>query len=147
MALKINLKPHEKLLLGSAVITNGNTKCSLYVENNVTVLREKDILQENDATSPCKRIYFVVQMMYIDKENLARYHDLYWGFARDVVQAAPSVRPYVDKISDFIIGNEYYQALKFSKKLINYEQEVLLRDERNPDERIPKSSNGHFDGA
>jgi len=136
MALKINLKPHEKLLLGSAVITNGNAKCSLHVENNVTILREKDILKEKDATSPCKRIYFVVQMMYVDQENLVEYHKLYWKLVRDVIGAAPSVLPYIDKISDCIVVGQYYQALKFSKKLIHYEQEVLLRNERNTDERI-----------
>jgi flagellar protein FlbT len=145
MALKINLKPHEKLLLGSAVITNGNAKCSLYVENNVTILREKDILKEKDATSPCKRIYFVVQMMYVDQENLVEYHKLYWKLVRDVVGAAPSVLPYIDKISDSIVVGQYYQALKFSRKLINYEQEVLLRNERDTDEHVQKSSDGHPD--
>ncbi len=45
MALKISLKPHEKMILGGAVITNGNSMgCHLVIENKVPILREKDIL-------------------------------------------------------------------------------------------------------
>jgi len=140
MALKIILKPNEKMLLGSAIVKNGNTKCSLFVENNVPILREKDILKEEDAKSPCKRIYFVIQLMYVDNDNLVEYHKKYWILVRDVVRAAPSVLPYIDLISDYIIGNQYYQALKLAKDLIHYEQEVLLNNAGNTDERLQTKS-------
>ncbi len=143
MALKIILKPHEKMLLGAAVVKNGGTKCSLFVENNVPILREKDILKEEDATSPCKRIYFVIQLMYVDSENLVEYHKLYWNLVSDLVKAAPSVLPYIDRISDYIVGNQYYQALKLAKELIHYEQEVLLNNAGNTDERLQKKSDGY----
>ena len=41
MALKIALKPHEKMILAGAVVTNGNTPASLIIENEVTLLRGK----------------------------------------------------------------------------------------------------------
>ena len=64
MALKITLKPNEKMIVGGAVVTNGNAKNSdLIIENNVPVLRQKDILSEQDAASHCSRIYFVIQLM------------------------------------------------------------------------------------
>jgi flagellar protein FlbT len=70
MPLKITLKPGERLVVGGAVITNGsNQKCDLIVNNNAPVLREKDILTEKEATTPCSRIYFTIQLMYIDHEN------------------------------------------------------------------------------
>ena len=71
MALRISLKPHEKMILGGAVITNGNSfRCNLIIENKVPILREKDILSESEATSLCRQLYFVIQLMYIDEENL-----------------------------------------------------------------------------
>jgi flagellar protein FlbT len=127
MALKITLKPHERLIVGGAVVTNGNTKSDLLIENNVPILREKDILSEKDADSPCKRIYFVIQLMYVDEKNLAEHHALYWKLVRDVIKAAPSMTPFVDQISEYILHNNYYQALKKAKKLIEYEQEVISR--------------------
>jgi flagellar protein FlbT len=40
MALKITLKPNEKMIVSGAVVTNGNTKnTDLIIENNVPVLR------------------------------------------------------------------------------------------------------------
>jgi flagellar biosynthesis repressor protein FlbT len=56
MALKIILKPHEPLIIGGAVITNGSTGTHLVVENNVPILRQKDIMSLQDADSPCRRI-------------------------------------------------------------------------------------------
>jgi len=63
MALKITLKPQEKLIVGGAVIINGKTKSDLIIENNVPILREKDIMAIKDADTPCKKIYFTIQLM------------------------------------------------------------------------------------
>ena len=128
MALRISLKPQEKMILGGAVIMNGNnTGCKLIIENTVPILREKDILNENDANSPCRRIYFVIQLMYIDEENLVNHQKKYWKLIKDLVKAAPSTIGVIDQISEEIVNARYYQALKLAQKLIDYEQEVISR--------------------
>ena len=125
MALKISLKPGERLILGGAVLTNGKTKADLIVENKVAILREKDILKEENADSPCRKIYFVVQLMYVGQGDIVEYHNLYWQLVRDVIKAAPSTIEIIDKMSDKILHTNYYQALKLAKRLIDYEQEVI----------------------
>ena len=126
MALKITLKPSEKIVIGGAVITNGSgSKCELIIENNAPVLREKDILSEKDADSPCSRIYFVIQLMYLDQENLDIHTDAYWKLVKQVLKAAPSMTGRIDQISEHIFNGKYYQALKLAGKLIEYEQEVI----------------------
>jgi flagellar biosynthesis repressor protein FlbT len=125
MALKISLKPHEKLIIGGAVIANGGAKSDFIVENNVPILREKDIMSLKDADSVCKKIYFVIQLMYVDEKNIAEHHKAYWELVKDVVQAAPSQKLLVHEISENIIQNKHYQALKLARKLIEYEQEVI----------------------
>jgi flagellar protein FlbT len=125
MALKINLKPHERLIIGGAVVQNGGSRCDLLVENNVPILRDKDILREQDADTPCKRIYFTVQLMYVDEKNLVVHHNSYWKLVREVVTAAPSTLGMIDQISENILSSRYYQALKLTQKLIEYEQEVM----------------------
>ena len=126
MALKLTLKPNEKTIIGGAVLSNGNLKnCNLIVENNVPVLRQKDILTEEDADTPCSRIYFVIQLMYIDEENLTAHHQTYWKLVRELLDAAPSRTVYVDQINEHILTGKYYQALKLASELINFEQEVL----------------------
>jgi flagellar protein FlbT len=127
MPLKITLKPHERMIAGGAVITNGNTKCNLLVENKVSILRQKDIMSEKDADSPCRKIYFTIQIMYIDEENLIEHHNSYWKLVQDIVKAAPSMLALIDQISEHILNNKYYQGLKLARKLIDYEQEVIDR--------------------
>ena len=125
MALKIILKPHEKFILGGAVIANGDAKSSLIVESDVPILRSKDILTLALADTPCKRIYFAIQLMYVDGKNLAEHHKTYWELVKDVAEAAPSIKPMLTEISQNILNDRYYQALKLTKKLIEYEREVV----------------------
>ena len=126
MALKITLKPDEKMIVGGAVISNGNTRnMDLIIENTVPVLRQKDILSEKESTSPCSRIYFIIQLMYIDEENLATYHHTYWKLVRELLDVNPKLTGHIDQMSEQILGGNYYRALKLAGELINYEQEVL----------------------
>ena len=127
MPLKITLKPHERMIVGGAVITNGNAKCDLLIENKVSILRQKDIMSEKDADSPCRKIYFTIQLMYIDEESLIEHQNTYWKLVQDIVKAAPSMLALIDQISEHILNNKYYQALKLARKLIDYEQEVIDR--------------------
>jgi flagellar protein FlbT len=128
MALKIALKPHEKMILSGAVIINGsNARCQLIVENEVPILREKDILSETDADTPCRNLYFIIQLMYIDKENQAIHQKNYWVLVNNILKAAPSTVGLIDQINEEIVSGRFYQALKLSQKLIDYEQEVISR--------------------
>lgn len=125
MPLHIELKPGEKIFLGGAVIENGEVRSHLTVLNDVPVLREKDIIAETDADSPCKRAYLAVQLMYMDPANLAKYHQFYWGLVRDILAAAPSTAALLDEISAHILAGGYYQALKVARQLIQYEKELM----------------------
>ena len=64
MGLKLSLKPGEKFVVNGAVLVNADRRSSLVIENTASVLRERDIMQPEDANTPAKRIYFVV-MMYL----------------------------------------------------------------------------------
>lgn len=124
MALKIKLKPHERLIIGGAVVANGDTKCDLVIENEVPVLRDKDILREKEVNTPCKRVYFMIQLMYVDCKDLVEKHNIYWSLVKDLVEAAPSTADTLAEISSMIIEGKYYPALKLARKLIEYEEGV-----------------------
>jgi len=65
--------------------------------------------------------------MYIDNDNLATYHKQYWKFVKELVGVLPSALGLIDQISENIVSNHYYKALKLAKQLIEYEQEVINR--------------------
>mgnify|MGYP006173422029 CR=1 FL=1 len=74
--------------------------------------------------TPAKRIYLAVQLMYTSREA-QRHHELYFSLIRDIVQAAPSTWALVEAINNHILTGEMYKALKDTKKLIAYEEELL----------------------
>lgn len=125
MSLKLRLKPDEKVIIGRAVIRNGSKASEFIVENNVPILRQKDIMTEAEADTPSRRVYFVIQLMYIDSERLVEHHARYWDYVNDILSAAPSTKTHIEKISDRILAGEYYQALKITRKLIDYEKELI----------------------
>jgi flagellar protein FlbT len=127
MALKITLKPNEKMILGKAVITNGSAKCEFMVENNVPILRQNNILSPDKADTPARRIYLSIQLMYVDEQKITDHQKLYWQFVRDFVAAAPSSLNLIAQINELILKDNYYQALKLTQKLIDFEQEVSER--------------------
>ena len=125
MPLTLLLKPHERLFINGAVIVNGEAKSSLSVLNDVPVLREKDILTEKTADTPCKQIYLTVQLMYMDDKELPTYHKIFGELVRDVIQAAPSTTATIQQISELVLAEEYYPALKVAKRLIDIEREIM----------------------
>lgn len=125
MSLKLILKPHERLIIGGAVLRNSGKTAELHIENTVPILRGKDILSQESADTPCKRVYLAIQLMYIDERNLKEYHTLYWELVRDVASAAPSTVRIIDQMSELVVAGNYYQALKKTRELLRYEEELL----------------------
>ena len=72
MPLKLSLKPGERFVLNGAVVQNGDRRGVLVLQNKASVLREKDIMQEDEATTPARRVYFPV-MMYLDENEASQY--------------------------------------------------------------------------
>ena len=124
MALVIDLKPSERIIIGEALITNDDTRTRLQIEGDAPILREKDILKPEDADSPGKRIYLMIQMMYL-AHNPQELHDDYFQAIKQFQAAAPSSSFIFMTINDAIIDGKYYKALKAAKELINFEKELL----------------------
>jgi len=124
MSLKVELKPGERLIIGNCVVTNSDQRTRLFIDGAAPILREKDILTEETATSPAKRIYFVVQLMYLG-DGVAKLSSEYFKLINELVTAAPSATGMVDQINNEILTGSLYKALKAAKRLIQYEQELI----------------------
>jgi flagellar biosynthesis repressor protein FlbT len=124
MALKVELKPHERIIIGDCVITNSDQRTRLLIDGTVPILREKAIMTPDRADTPAKRVYLAVQLMYTSKDPRL-HHEVYFALVRDILKAAPSVWPYIESINNLILTGEVYKALKHANKLIVYEQEIL----------------------
>lgn len=124
MALKVELKPGEKIILGEAVLTNGDSRTKLLIDGDVPILREKDIISSNKANSPAKRIYLVVQFMYLSND-ITKHKDNYFSLVKDFLDAAPSALTRIEGINNQILTGNLYKALKGARSLIDYEEELI----------------------
>lgn len=127
MPLKLSLKPGEKFVLNGAVLTNGDKRTSLVIQNKACILREKDIMQPEDASTPARRIYLPIMMMYLDEDNGDQYYEEFalrmtefMGAVRNKVVLASCI-----EISRDVMGRSYYKALMLCKKLFEFERKRL----------------------
>jgi flagellar protein FlbT len=125
MALKVELKPHERIIIGSCVITNTEQRARLLIDGeNIPILREKDILTPETANTPAKLIYLAVQLMYIAPDPQVN-HGTYFNLLREIVTVMPNAWPIIEEINNHILSGDLYLALKEARKLIAYEAKLL----------------------
>lgn len=127
MPLKLSLKPGEKFVLNGAVVQNGDRRGVLVLQNKCSVLREKDIMQAEEVTSPARRVYFPVMMMYLDEAEAGQHFAEFSQRLNDftgVVRNADILAECVN-VSKHVLGRNYYKALMSCRKLIDYENERL----------------------
>src|SRR5580698_9040296 len=125
MALKVELKPHERIIIGSCVITNTDQRARLLIDGDmIPILREKDILTPETADTPAKLVYLAVQLMYISPDPEVN-HGTCFNLLRDLLTTAPSMWSIIEGINTNILSGDLYQALKEARKLVAYEKKLL----------------------
>jgi flagellin len=125
MALRIRLKPRERILVGGAVLTNGPHAAEFMVDNEVPVLRGRDVLAPRDAGTPCRRIVLALQLVYVDPDEAGRHAGTYRQLADEALAAAPSLGPTIRAIDRALTEGRIYDALKQARRLVEREQELM----------------------
>lgn len=127
MPLKLSLRPNERFVVNGAVLQNGDRRCVLVLQNHASILREKDIMQPEQAASPARRIYFPLMLLYLGEGEAGVLHQeavvRIGEFAEAVRQPEPS-QDCADLLIDLETG-QFYRALTRCRKLIAYEESVL----------------------
>ena len=127
MPLKLSLKPGEKLVINGAVVENGERRATLVLQNKASVLREKDIMQQQEADTPAKRIYFPVMMMYLDQGAGGEAYNEFVLRMTEFMGAIenPEVLAECVALSRDVMAGEYYKGLLRCRKLMAYEEKLL----------------------
>jgi len=122
MALVIDLKPHEKILVGSTVITNDKQRTRLRIDGDAPILREKDTMAEDDANTPSKKLYYTIQSMYVMPSDraLEKISD-YFERLTAIKQLAPHISDFLNDVSIEVLQGTYYKALKLVQDLMTFE--------------------------
>jgi len=127
MPLKLSLKPGEKFVLNGAVVQNGDRRGVLMLQNKASVLREKDIMQAEQANTPARRVYVPVMMMYLSELEAPQLQPEFTTRLNEFISVIrnPAILADCLTISRYVVSKDYYKALMLCRKLIDYEDERL----------------------
>jgi flagellar protein FlbT len=127
MPLKLSLKPGEKFVVNGAVVTNGDRRTSLIIQNKASILREKDVMKPEEVTTPTRRVYFPIMMMYLDPEEGGAYYDEFVLRMTELMGAikTPEALAECVAISKEVMSGQYYKALLKCRRLFAFEEERL----------------------
>jgi flagellar protein FlbT len=135
MSLILKLAPGERLFINGAVVTNGDRRAYLMVETKAQIVREKDVLLAEDASTPVRRAYFAAQNVLLNAqpvmggteaftEHLARLRSVF---------LKPEHLGLLDEAEAQMRDGNTYRALASLRELVMYEAALLDLD---PPERF-----------
>lgn len=139
MPLRIELGPHERIIIGDAAIRNGPRRATFIIETKTKILRERDVIFESEADTPCKRLYLALEEVYLANDPTDA-EVRFMAQANDIMAAVPSTGPYIARIYALISDGSYFKALKEAKTLLAYEAELLALE-------LPVPADGAADGG
>jgi flagellar protein FlbT len=126
--MRIFLKSGEKIFVNGAVLRL-DRKASIEFLNDVTFLLEGHVIQAEEAKTPLRQLYFVVQTMLIDPANAAVTFELYRHVSERLQQTLTD-RQLLDGIraADASVKAERnFDALKTLRGLFDLEAKLLAR--------------------
>lgn len=125
MPLRIKLPAKERIIVNGAVIENAGDATTIVLHNRADVLRRKEVMGEDEATSPARRVYYALQCAYMFDEERPRYAEHARQFLHQYLDAAPSALAIGEKIEQLIDADKLYNALRATQDLMDHEAERL----------------------
>jgi flagellar biosynthesis repressor protein FlbT len=130
--MNISLRADEKLYINGAVL-RVDRKVTIELLNDVTFLLEAHVMQANDANTPLRQIYFVVQIMLMDPSAAPAALEL----SRKLIDAA--LRTFENRqilaglkaIDGMVVCSRYFDAMKALRALFPIEQAAMAGDRKS----------------
>jgi flagellar protein FlbT len=123
MPLHLKLRRGEKLLVNGAVLEIGQRHGELVIHNHINCLRGSDLLQQEDATTPTRRVYFQVQMMIVDPEGREHYARRFEELMDQLENALLNgeILERLTKVRVEVAEGRYYRGLALLRAVLKYE--------------------------
>lgn len=121
MPLKVVLRPDEKIIINGAVVGAGDRPGVLYLYNTVNFLRGREILKEELIDCVEKKLYFVIQLVYIFPEDAKLNLERFETILAEAREARSDAGKQLDEIAKLVGEGNYYRALKVCRKFIKPE--------------------------
>lgn len=126
--LVLKLSPKERLLINGAVIENGDRRSRLSVVTpNAHILRLRDAIHPDDATTPVKRACYAIQLVLSGDSDL---EDTKCSMLKRIEELSQvfidaDSRMHLSRATDALIEGNAYQCLKSIRALLPRETRIL----------------------
>lgn len=124
--MHISLRAGEKIYINGAVLCS-DRKVSIEILNDVTFLLEAHVMKVEDATTPLRQLYFIIQIMLINPSDITAAHELFaQAIARTIeVSANTSLISGLKTVKSLVESNRNFEALKTVRALFPIEAEIM----------------------
>jgi len=116
--MRFSLKAGERIFINGAVLTVSQ-KVTLSLLNEARFLLESHVLQVNEATTPMRQLYFVVQSLLINPQEAGKVIGAFRKLHEALVQGAADeeVKDTLRKVGDLVEADRTFEALKLIRTL------------------------------
>jgi len=126
--LKISLKANEKIYINGAVI-KADRKVTIELLNETQFLLESHVIQPEQASTPLRQLYFILQVMLMNPGNADEARAMFRQSLPLLLQSFRnehilSSLKYVDQL---VSESHVYDALKTIRGLYSLEDQILYR--------------------
>lgn len=124
--MNISLRRGEKLYLNGAVLRVDRKVC-VELMNDVTFLLENHVMQPQDATTPLRQLYFVIQLMLMSPNDTVAARDMCHSMLASLNQAFTDSRVIegLAMVAKHIDDKRTFDALKAVRALFPCESEII----------------------
>lgn len=124
----IHLKKNEKLFINGAVIKL-DRRGSIELLNDAQFLLASHVMQVEEATTPLRRLYFVVQTMIVDPSNAELTRALFTAHLQQLcaVVSLPKYDEVLDSVKKLVEESEYFEALKLLRKNFGLDEVLMAK--------------------
>ncbi|RTM00175.1 MAG: flagellar biosynthesis repressor FlbT [Hyphomicrobiales bacterium] len=132
--LKISLKPNEKIYINGAVI-RVDRKVTIELMNDVQFLLESHVIQADQASTPLRQLYFIVQIMLINPAGAVEARDMFRRSLPMLIASFgnPDICKGLKQIDRMVGEDEIYEALKAIRALYPLERTALEDNDDIPE--------------
>lgn len=125
--MHISLRAGERFYVNGAVL-RVDRKVTVELLNDVTFLLEAHVLQAEQATTPLRQLYFIVQAMLIDPAKGAETQRMFQEVHRLLVSSFrnEAVLTGLARVHQLVSAGRPFEALKTIRVLFPIEDEILV---------------------
>jgi len=125
-SMHLSLKAGERIYINGAVL-RVDRKVTLELLNNATFLLEQHVMQPEQATTPLRQLYFIVQIMLIEPAKAGQAREVFEKVQPQLMASFENaaIRAGLQRVHDLVSAGKPFEALKTIRVLFPIEDEIM----------------------